>query len=327
MDLSGKTVATDELSSLVLTLYRAARELPLEEFQTAALTLIKPTLPFDSGWWASGRLTASEIAVHAVHLHDKSPEFLTGYERVKDQDVATSMLLTQGGGIYRFHMPTVYSDKKKSLEVRHFLKNNNIGNLLFCADFKPENGVTHFISLFRGSPDQDYSDRDQYLMQTLLPHLMEALTINRLIHLEHLNGGQRCSQLAIADKRGMLYHAESGFITMLREEFRSPITDRLPTSLMVGLDSTGRYDGKSLVIQCSRSADLLFLKARVRLPVDALSIREANIAQLLAQGLDYKKVSQALNISPATVRSHIKNIYKKLNIINKAQLIVALSDA
>lgn len=110
MDLSGKTVATDELSSLVLTLYRAARELPLEEFQTAALTLIKPTLPFDSGWWASGRLTASEIAVHAVHLHDKSPEFLTGYEGVKDQDVAPSMLLTQGGGIYRFHMPTVYSD-------------------------------------------------------------------------------------------------------------------------------------------------------------------------------------------------------------------------
>ena len=163
-------------------------------------------------------------------------------------------------------------------------------------------------------------------MQILFPHLIESLSINRLIHLKHLDGSQRRFQLAIADKRGMLYHAESGFMGLLREEFRSSATDRLPTDLIASLGGSGRYAGRTVVIQCSQSAGLLFLKARARLPVDGLSSREAGIAQLLAQGQDYQKISQALNISPGTVRTHIKNIYKKLQFSNKAQLIAALGE-
>ncbi len=315
-------------NDLVLALYRASSELPVEEFQQAALELIKPLLAFDSGWWGSGCLVGDvagyDLSVNAVQLHDVSPEFLTGYEEVKDQDIAPPTVLAQGGGIYRFHMPTVYSDKKKSLEARHFLKNHNIGNMLLSADFNPDNGFTNFVTLFRANADKDYSERDQHLMRMLLPHLIESLSINRLIHLKHLNGSQRRFQLAIADKRGMLYHAESGFMGLLREEFRSSATDRLPTDLIASLGGSGRYAGRTLVIQCRQSAGLLFLKARARLPVDALSKRETDIAHLMAQGKDYRQISQVLKISPETVRSHFKNIYKKLNISNKAQLIVML---
>ncbi len=111
---------------------------------------------------------------------------------------------------------------------------------------------------------------------------------------------------------------------LLREEFRSSATDRLPTGLIASLDGSGRYAGRTLVIQCNQSAGLLFLKARTRLPVDALSKRETDIAHLMAQGFDYRQISQGLNIAPETVRSHFKNIYKKLHISNKAQLIVML---
>ena len=322
MTLGGKIATADDL---VLALYRASSELPVGEFQRVALELIKPLLAFDSGWWGSGVMTAeSALSIHAVHLHDMSPDAPIEYREVADQDTAASTVLEHGDGAYRFHAPTVFSDKKASLEVRHFLKNHNIGNMLNSGTLNRNNGFTSWITLFRANPDQDYSDRDQHLMQMLLPHLMEALSINRLIHLKHLDGSQRRFQLAIADKRGMLCHAESGFMGLLHEEFRSSATDRLPTDLIASLDGSGRYAGRTVVIQCSQSAGLLFLKARARLPVDALSKRETDIAHLMAQGFDYRKISQVLNISPETVRSHFKNIYKKLHISNKAQLIVML---
>lgn len=319
----GKIATADDL---VLALYRASSELPVEEFQRAALELIKPLLAFDSGWWGSGVMTRSAMSIHVLHLHDMSPDAPIEYGEVANQDPTPSAVFEHGDGVYRFHIPTAFSGKKKSLEFRHLLKNHNIENMLNSGTLNRNNGFSSWISLFRANPDQDYSDRDQYLMQALLPHLMEALSINRLIHLKHLDGSQRRFQLAIADKRGMLYHAESGFMGLLREEFRSSATDRLPTDLIASLGGSGRYAGRTVVIQCSQSAGLLFLKARARLPVDALSKRETDIAHLMAQGFDYRKISQALNISPETVRSHFKNIYKKLNLSNKAQLIAVLKD-
>lgn len=43
----------DGLGDLLLTLYRSAREVPLEEFQEQALTLLKALLPFDAARWGS----------------------------------------------------------------------------------------------------------------------------------------------------------------------------------------------------------------------------------------------------------------------------------
>lgn len=318
-------MVTNEVGSLVLALYRASRELPVEAFQPEALDLIKPMLPFDSGWWGSGVITAeSALSIHALHLHQMSPDAPIEYKRCTARDPIVSAAVERGSGVYRVNASTWFSRKQRSLEYPPFLKNNGITNAMAGYTLNRNDGFASWISLFRANPNYDYSHRDQNLMQVLFPHMMEALTINRLIHLEHLDGGQRRFHLAIADKRGMLYHTESGFRRLLREEFRSPATDRLPTDLIANLDGSGRYAGRTLVIQCSQSAGLLFLKARARLPVDALSKRETDIAHLMAQGRNYRKISQVLNISPETVRSHFKNIYKKLHISNKAQLIVML---
>lgn len=52
-----------------------------------------------------------------------------------------------------------------------------------------------------------------------------------------------------------------------------------------------------------------------------ISNRELNVLQELVEGLDYKEIAEKLFISPATVRSHIANIYQKLHVKSKAQAI------
>jgi DNA-binding NarL/FixJ family response regulator len=52
-----------------------------------------------------------------------------------------------------------------------------------------------------------------------------------------------------------------------------------------------------------------------------LSSREHDVLQQLVEGLEYKEIAEKLFISPATVRTHISNIYEKLHVTSKAQAI------
>lgn len=52
-----------------------------------------------------------------------------------------------------------------------------------------------------------------------------------------------------------------------------------------------------------------------------LSKREIEILELLKLGYDYNKSAEKLFISPFTVRKHIENIYRKLQVNNKIQAV------
>ena len=52
-----------------------------------------------------------------------------------------------------------------------------------------------------------------------------------------------------------------------------------------------------------------------------LSSREHGVLQHLVEGFEYKEIAEKLFISPATVRTHISNIYQKLHVTSKAQAI------
>jgi DNA-binding NarL/FixJ family response regulator len=54
---------------------------------------------------------------------------------------------------------------------------------------------------------------------------------------------------------------------------------------------------------------------------EVLTSREIDIVNGIIEGLSYKLVADKLNISIDTVRKHIKNIYKKLHINSKSQLL------
>lgn len=53
-----------------------------------------------------------------------------------------------------------------------------------------------------------------------------------------------------------------------------------------------------------------------------LSNREAEVAALVATGLSNKEVADRLFVTEKTVKFHLTNIYKKMNIRSRAQLIV-----
>lgn len=67
-------------------------------------------------------------------------------------------------------------------------------------------------------------------------------------------------------------------------------------------------------------SDLKF-KKETDLEKIKLTEREKDILKLIVDGLEYRAIADKLFISPYTVRTHFSNIYEKLHVCNKAQVI------
>ncbi len=55
---------------------------------------------------------------------------------------------------------------------------------------------------------------------------------------------------------------------------------------------------------------------------EPLTSREADVLQLLAAGLSNAEIAHRLIISTATVKTHTRNIYRKLGVSNRTQAAV-----
>ena len=53
-------------------------------------------------------------------------------------------------------------------------------------------------------------------------------------------------------------------------------------------------------------------------PLDRLSKREREILQLTAEGMSAARVGEVLHLSPATVKTHLRSIYDKLGVSERA---------
>jgi DNA-binding NarL/FixJ family response regulator len=60
-------------------------------------------------------------------------------------------------------------------------------------------------------------------------------------------------------------------------------------------------------------------------PRTTLSSRELQVLQLIAKGLRNKEIGAALDIAEDTVKIHIKNIFGKLDVIDRTQAVVTAS--
>lgn len=62
-------------------------------------------------------------------------------------------------------------------------------------------------------------------------------------------------------------------------------------------------------------------------PFSALSSREKEIAELLARGATNKEIARTLYISERTVKNHLANIFKKINVSSRIQAVLRLMRA
>jgi len=314
----------DDFSSLLLTLYRSAREVPLDEFQEHALAMLKALLPFDAARWGSGIRDAQGVVFHAPYLYNDAPESLTDYAPVRDQDKVAFYCMAHPGVTVNCYLPES-SRHSKELEAYAIRYGHEHG--LITGFHNPQTGVLASVSLYRASENHGFSEAQRQLMQAVFPHLQEALKISQTLQAERYReaGGSRWS-VAVADMGGVMCFAEQRFIAALQSEWGGASEHVVPRELFRHLLAAPHqpFAGRSIVVSSVLTKHLIFLKVRAREDLDNLTHREREIAELVAAGLTHKEVAKTLKISPATVNNHLRAIHERVGARNNAELAAQL---
>jgi DNA-binding CsgD family transcriptional regulator len=326
-------MALDQTSRLLLDLYRAARESPIPEFHERALDLLKSRCRFDSAMWGFGEAQRSHrLAFDALHLHNLPEEALASYEEIKDHDLVAfeAFDVRRLGIVCNFNLRDMMPAARYA-DVASFDARWGLQNLLAETVYDKTMSSIEFIALWRAKEWDRYTEEERLLGEALLPHFIEAGTINRLASLSRMNGAaaSRRGTRAIANQGGVLETCDAEFPDMLRKEWPDWSPPSLPGDLVRALRacSERRFVGKRIGVAASLNSGMLFLLAREKGNAEALTKAQLAVATLAAKGLSYKKVARDLGLSPATVRNHLHNAYVKLEVGNRTALARCLDEA
>jgi DNA-binding CsgD family transcriptional regulator len=313
-------------SSLLLDLYRCAREVSADQYQDAVLKQLESLVPFDSSMWGCGTYHGRNVDVHSIHLREQPSEMPARWMEVSHEDSVVTKVVGQPDRVFNINTSALFAGRPNKAGILEHARRYGAANGLVAAHSHATTPLLSWISLYREDGDAHFSERERQLFQALFPHVMEALTINRRLHLDALYAGAQGGGIAIVDSRGTLHHCDGSFEQTLRAEWSWWGGRNLPQPLLEALMAgVGGYRGANIAVKSEKVGDLLFLKARLLGCVDRLTRRERQIAESFASGQRYKEIAKALGLAPATVRNHLQAIYGKLEVGSKAAMAALLA--
>jgi DNA-binding CsgD family transcriptional regulator len=290
------------------------------EFRQEVLDIARQALEFDSAFWAAGAVIEQMPVVHTVYVYHQPAEMMENWERIKQQDlVLMAALAAPGRAVCATAEGLVGGPRFSPLAAahcHHYGMEHIVGSVHLHADINLIEGV----AFYRADPERPFTGAERLFVQTLVPHLVDAWSANRLslVIRERRQLSAQMEAMAICDKTGLLHTAGPDFAGLLQLEWPAWRGPRLPPDLV---EQRGeRLTLARIVVTAEKVGDLRLLRVRRRAAVDRLSPRELDVARRYAEGLGYQEIAAMLHIAPATVRNHLKNIYAKLGVGDKAAL-------
>ena len=133
--------------------------------------------------------------------------------------------------------------------------------------------------------------------------------------------------LACDDQRPMPFERARTQLAFGRRLHRSCRRAEARERLRAALDAFGRLDADAWA--CQAEAELRAAGARRRRALDdhALTPQELRVAAAVQRGGSNRDIAADLFLSPRTVEFHLGQIYQKLDVHSRTQLIAALSDS
>lgn len=323
---NGGNAVLPDFAQLLLELYGAARVLSVAEFPEFAFSLIGTALRFDAARYTTLKLLHPGAVVYTTHLHNDRVDTAFDWEQINRHDTVIPAVEAAPGRALSFHQPTHFAGRDKAIMRDFIQRTGHLNNLVIALHDGDD--LWRSLSLYRAKAEDRYAQRDQRVLQALMPHLVEAMRINEdlAVRAAQADASARAS-LAIAGPDGAIHFAGPRFVELMRCEWPQWPSTHLPAYVFDGLQHVGGrgYTGRAIELSACRRGELVFVRARRSSPHAHLSPRERRVAALYAVGYSHKAIARELQLSPATVRNHLQRIYAKLGVNDKAQLAVLVA--
>ncbi|MBS7668706.1 helix-turn-helix transcriptional regulator [Croceicoccus gelatinilyticus] len=319
----------DLLGDVLLGLHDAARTPDLVAFQTSALDQIRRLVSFDASIWGIGTVSKGRTLVSAAHVTNMSDEAVAILNREDARNLVGKVMREQPGRAHVFSSSETFKDAPTRALWSQL---GGVRQVLCHGTLNSQAGLLGFFALSRYG-EEPFSANDARWIEVIAPHLEATLQICRVSELQQVsddsaNEGERGPRFraAVCDARGVLHVAEPGFAEALQQEWPQWRGPELPVEIAQQVLEAGRRDFRKgrLEIEVTGSAQQRIVRVAAFSVINILTRQERCVAKAYAKGMSHKDVAKMMQRSPATVRHHLRNIYAKLEIHDKAQLAGAI---
>ena len=301
----------------VLHLGRLARDRGASRFIAEGLQAFRELLPFASAWW--GEMSASGIDAPPrswMHGRINLPEsFAAEWHKSAGSDRFSHDTLSRPGEVVR---DSGFTDP--DVEVDAFARRHALYHLM-CITFElPESGLMFFVCLYRGIEAPAFSDSEADLFSAFCDHLLQLwrFQVQDMIRFDTGNGA---SDFGVARMDGSLLYVGATLCAAIERELPGWGGSTLPAQVIAQLHKAPcvmRLGRCALTLSPNAEHVILSLEAQSRGAV--LAPRERTAAMLFAAGHSYKEIAKILALSPATVRTYLRNCYLQLGVKSKVEL-------
>jgi DNA-binding CsgD family transcriptional regulator len=288
------------------------------EFQAAAMQAASDVLHFDSGLWAVGAVTETGSEVHSIHLFNQPPEMMIAWERIKHLDTLHQIALARLGEVVMATADGPVAGPPFDAAIRAHTRRYGMQHIAATIFVDPLSRLFTAVSLYRSDAMRPFAEIDQVMARCVIAQLTSAWRRHRLESLVEDTVKQASNAVALADPCGVLHVASDSFMRLLLLQWPHWTGPRLPEEF--ARHAAGSFATTDIVVESRPQAGLVRHHLRRRLAIDDLSKRELEVAQHFVRGLNHLEIARELHISPQTVRNHVKHIYAKTGLHNKAQL-------
>lgn len=313
------------MAQTVHGLYQQAQTQPSSAFEASVFGALGQTLAFDAAWLGHSTLAPQGAQMHSSSLHQLPPDYLQCWSQVQTLDPLVTWAQSSPT------QPTVLTvaDAHLPAPFRAFLASQGIAQILCAVRVDASVQTCLHVSLYRHALKPAFHADDQARLQALMPNLAGAIALSRMREVENAVRGQLPAEFGVAllSKQGVIQVTNPSFGEMLRREWPEWPGATLPAAALRGVGSgqSHRYAGQRVGIELTARGDLLIATVRPLGRSSLLTARERAVATQFAQGQTYKAVARSLEIAPATVRHHLRQVYAKLGVQDKGAIAWALS--
>ena len=307
-------------SSDIGDLLDAAGTTSLNEFPEALLRVLHRRVEFDGAVVGhADPLSDGPFSIAVAHVHRREPSILEEYRQLSASDPVTQLFLA--GLVQPLAVDTEarYGDSTEALMLS-FSRRHRLRHLLLCGYPPHDQRRGRWIVLYR-SYDRPFEPHSIQWFGAFCLHLDRALDINRSRALSSRADNLRRRGIALIGGAGRIELADAFFPLLIAAEFRSVSTHRLPYALDLAMKQSQRFEGRHITGKFTAMGSHHICELREVGLIGLLSPREAQVAQLFAQGFNRREISTKLAVSISTIHSQIASAYRKLGISDKTSLV------
>lgn len=196
---------------------------------------------------------------------------------------------------------------------------------VLAAALTAQGDTVGFIGLHRQKGQGEFTVRHKDICNCILPHMATAIRNQRLIQGLSMTN-ESCGMIMVGEDDRPFYINETARL-ILKKMPVSAIPDPGVGGYPVFFKSNGIYRVRTVPFARGKRGRFILLEA---LPEEhrldrglarfGLSLREKEVCALAMRGLSNREIAQRIFISEQTVKDHLHNVFKKMNIHRRSEL-------